>query len=312
MLHRKLAVLLTSAALLASSGLVVTIAAQANTQVGDAPQILPNTMDKLQVASVVQHIESDSATQLMTQSTLADNADTYFIQAAAGRLKTVIQVVPQDRDIASLFVNGTEIFRFYGTVNEQSAYERVKSAAHTLKASLVEAPEGALHIHATGSHLQYGSTVLGEVDQHTVKGVRGTAPELAYLFTNRLRQSLGQIPLPAPKIAPDSDVAKAKVEVAYKGFQRGEASWYGPSFHGHRTASGCRYNQFAMTAAHRSLPFGTLVRVTNQRNHKSCVVQINDRGPFARGRVIDLSKSAASAIGMSGVAKVSLELISHS
>ena len=92
---------------------------------------------------------------------------------------------------------------------------------------------------------------------------------------------------------------------------RGRASWYGPGFHGRRTASGERFNIWAMTAAHRSLPFGTKVRVTNLRNGRSVVVRINDRGPYSGGRVIDLSKAAAQAIGMirSGTAPVRIEVM---
>ena len=92
---------------------------------------------------------------------------------------------------------------------------------------------------------------------------------------------------------------------------RGRASWYGPRFHGRRTASGERFNAGAYTAAHRSLPFGTKVRVTNLRNGRAVVVRINDRGPYAGGRVIDLSKAAAQAIGMirSGTAPVRIEIL---
>jgi rare lipoprotein A len=89
-------------------------------------------------------------------------------------------------------------------------------------------------------------------------------------------------------------------------FQSGHASWYGPGFHGRRTASGEIFNTNELTAAHRSLPFGTKVRVTNQRTGQSTVVRINDRGPFAHGRIIDLSRASAQAIGVSGVASVSL------
>ena len=84
------------------------------------------------------------------------------------------------------------------------------------------------------------------------------------------------------------------------------ASWYGPGFRGHRTASGEPFNTGALTAAHRFWPFGTRVRVTNRKNGRSVVVRINDRGPFAAGRVIDLSRASARAIGISGVAPVSL------
>lgn len=89
--------------------------------------------------------------------------------------------------------------------------------------------------------------------------------------------------------------------------QCGLASWYGPGFHGRPTASGERFDQTAMTAAHRSLPFGTIVRV--QWNERSVVVRINDRGPFVAGRIIDLSRAAAERLGMiqRGVAQVCLE-----
>lgn len=80
----------------------------------------------------------------------------------------------------------------------------------------------------------------------------------------------------------------------------GVASWYGPGFHGRTTANGERYNMHDMTAAHKSLKFGTKVKVTNQTNGKSVVVRINDRGPYIGGRIIDLSRSAAQAIDMIG------------
>ncbi len=87
----------------------------------------------------------------------------------------------------------------------------------------------------------------------------------------------------------------------------GYASWYGPGFHGKRTASGERFDQHAMTAAHRTLPFGTRVRVTHKG--RSVVVRINDRGPFVHGRVIDLSMAAAKRLGIAGVAKVTLKVL---
>lgn len=93
--------------------------------------------------------------------------------------------------------------------------------------------------------------------------------------------------------------------------QKGLASWYGPKFHGRRTASGERYNMLDLTAAHRTLPFGTYVRVRNMVNDRRLVVRINDRGPFIRGRIIDLSYSAAKIVNMTreGVVKVELEIL---
>jgi len=89
----------------------------------------------------------------------------------------------------------------------------------------------------------------------------------------------------------------------------GKASWYGPGFHGRKTASGEVFNANAFTAAHRTLPFGTRVRVTHRASGRSVVVRINDRGPFTRGRVIDLSRASAQAIGISGVADVTLSVL---
>ena len=91
----------------------------------------------------------------------------------------------------------------------------------------------------------------------------------------------------------------------------GRASWYGPGFHGRLTANGERYNQNAMTAAHKHLRFGTKVRVTNLNNGRSVIVRINDRGPFIKGRVIDLSAAAARSLNMihSGVAPVKVTVL---
>ncbi|MBF9232807.1 septal ring lytic transglycosylase RlpA family protein [Microvirga alba] len=91
-------------------------------------------------------------------------------------------------------------------------------------------------------------------------------------------------------------------------YQRGLASWYGPGFQGRRTASGESFNSWAMTAAHRSLPFGTTLRVVNVKNGRSVVVRVNDRGPFTGRRIIDLAKGAAQELGLTlvGTAYVSL------
>jgi rare lipoprotein A len=94
--------------------------------------------------------------------------------------------------------------------------------------------------------------------------------------------------------------------------ESGNASWYAKKFHGHKTASGEVYNMFAMTAAHKSLPLPSYVRVTRTDNGKSCIVRVNDRGPFHRGRIIDLSYAAAARLDMirAGEAPVEIEVIS--
>jgi len=109
------------------------------------------------------------------------------------------------------------------------------------------------------------------------------------------------LPDPAPLAgAPDAEAALLAGEIPRE-FEQGQASWYGPRFNGRRTASGERYDMNELTAAHRTLPFGTLVRVRSLVNGKEVDVRITDRGPFSRNRVIDLSRAAAEAIGMLGL-----------
>lgn len=90
--------------------------------------------------------------------------------------------------------------------------------------------------------------------------------------------------------------------------ERGIASWYGPKFHGRATASGERYNMNDLTAAHPSLPFGTRVGVRNTRTGREVVVRVNDRGPFSKNRIIDLSYAAAREVGVVGPGTASVEL----
>jgi rare lipoprotein A len=102
---------------------------------------------------------------------------------------------------------------------------------------------------------------------------------------------------------------RSLVEFLDKGNMK--ASWYGPGFHGRKTANGEVYDQNSFTAAHKSLKFGTLLKITNLKNNKSVVIRINDRGPYINGRDLDLSKAAASELGMvrKGVAKLKVEEI---
>jgi peptidoglycan lytic transglycosylase len=111
----------------------------------------------------------------------------------------------------------------------------------------------------------------------------------------------------APVLTTDDSVQAQRAQVVY--LQQGKASWYGPGFHGRKTASGERFNQNELTAAHRKLPLGTKATVTNLRNGKTVEVEINDRGPYARGRILDLSKAAAERLDMdNGTTPVRLEV----
>jgi len=162
--------------------------------------------------------------------------------------------------------------------------------------------------------IQVNDDVLVSLDKNTVlpDTTRNQGKD-ALQIANRLRRVIGNAE-PLTSIAKVSQPSLNQIINAPsmgRQVRGGMASWYGPGFHGRRTANGERYNQNGYTAAHKSLPFGTRVRVTNLRNGQSVMVRINDRGPFIRGRVIDLSAGAARVIGVhgSGTAPVQLEIL---
>ena len=117
-------------------------------------------------------------------------------------------------------------------------------------------------------------------------------------------------PAPVAEPAPVVDEKYQLTGEAARELERGHASWYGGRFHGRRTASGENYDKYALTAAHKTLPFGTIVRVRSLVLGREVDVRINDRGPFSPGRVIDVSQAAAEALGLmgSGSAEVSLNV----
>ena len=120
-------------------------------------------------------------------------------------------------------------------------------------------------------------------------------------------------PAPAASATPASLAPEISAEQLRAHRLRGIASWYGQVFHGRKTASGERFDMFAMTACHPTLPFGSIVRVVNLKNHRSVVVRINDRGDLVdEGRVIDLSYAAAQRLSMveGGLAPVKLQVLS--
>lgn len=131
-----------------------------------------------------------------------------------------------------------------------------------------------------------------------------------------LAGTLALLSLPAHAQSASSSRDVARIERiapggarAARAVERGVASYYARSLDGHRTASGERYDHDALTAAHRTLPFGTLVRVENPRTGRAVIVRINDRGPFVRGRALDLSGGAARRLGLRGTAQVRYEVV---
>lgn len=112
-------------------------------------------------------------------------------------------------------------------------------------------------------------------------------------------------------VEPTPPVAVEPGQSAAAELGRGKASWYGLKFHGRRTSSGERFDMNELTAAHRTFPFGTRVRVRNLANGREVIVRINDRGPRIRDRVIDLSKAAAAALGILKAGEAPVVLIGH-
>ena len=146
--------------------------------------------------------------------------------------------------------------------------------------------------------------VIEDIDQITeIKVVKPTAN----IIKIKKVKPVGPLPQPAPSPVATKTAKPSKlIQVV-----QGAASWYGPGFYGRTTASGERLRKGTLTAAHRTLPFGTRVRVTNLSNGRSVVVRINDRGPFKYHRVIDLAHGAASQLQMmqAGEVPVKLEIL---
>lgn len=124
---------------------------------------------------------------------------------------------------------------------------------------------------------------------------------------------VGEIPeAPVPNPAPKRKPEKKKRDGGRDVFQEGLASWYGAQFHGKATASGERFNMHALTAAHKTLPFGTVLRVTCEETGKSVDVRVNDRGPHAKARILDVSYAAAKRLEMvnRGTSRISMQIVS--
>lgn len=189
------------------------------------------------------------------------------------------------------------------------------------KSTANQAPNKSAPLQQDGDRyiIKINDEELVEINQATrLAGTTNNLAQDALQVTNRLRRLLGnasplkeianlpvRLPVSMPKLPQQIAVGAVRATI------RGIASFYGYDGSGNQTASGQRFNPEGMTAAHRSLPFGTKVRVTNTYNGRSVVVRINDRGPYVRGRVLDLSAGAARILGMmgSGVAQVHIEVL---
>jgi len=174
-------------------------------------------------------------------------------------------------------------------------FAKAREASRDFRAALLFVGAAVLIVLGGCSHRNTGAQVPAQTPVPTAPGrpLPGSQPPNA----------------PAPSAAPPAAERQPAIPGEY--VEEGVASWYGIPFNGHRTSNGEVYDMHEMTAAHRTLPFGSLVRVTNLSNGLQTEVRINDRGPFVADRIIDLSLSAARAIGMvgPGTAQVRLEAV---
>jgi rare lipoprotein A len=164
--------------------------------------------------------------------------------------------------------------------------------------------------------VEMNGTAIAAIDAATTFAQTTRNPEQdALQVANRLRRLLGDAkPLTAAQGKPTVIARRSEPETgeyAVRNVLNGWASWYGPGFDGNLTANGERFNQNALTAAHKHLPFGTRLRVTNMDTGRSVIVRVNDRGPYAGDRILDLSAGAAEKIGLdvSGVAPIKAEVL---
>ena len=211
-------------------------------------------------------------------------------------------------EVASVAINGKDVITFRSEAGAGSAAERAEDLAAKLQEML---DDGRIDVNELlpgrcpnlaaiqckgNTVVSFDPTLAVDLD----KEQPGSNVELSLKIVNGIRSACGAPAVPSTYLK----LAGSGHDAA--GIISGQASWYGGKFHGRRTSAGQRYDQDKMTAAHRSLPFGTKLLVMNRKTGNSCVVEINDRGPFVGDRVIDLSRGAARQLNMisSGVTEV--------
>ncbi|MEX0269316.1 septal ring lytic transglycosylase RlpA family protein [Leptolyngbyaceae cyanobacterium UHCC 1019] len=249
-----------------------------------------------QSLNLAKALSSPSLTSLLSSSKPLSELDSQELNlssmdAAFSENDPVWRATAIAAKLNQLYLNGLDADKITvtwgGQVAEATGRDRYLIQVDTLKIAVIDA-----------------NTVLPDSTRNLEKD--------ALQATNRLRRLLGDASPLREVTGKPSAWRNQTISLGPIRFKlTGLASWYGPGFHGNRSASGEVFNQNAMTAAHRTLPFGTQVLVTNVNNGQSVVVRINDRGPFHGNRIIDLSTAAARVLGVvqSGVALVKLEVV---
>ncbi|OGH97562.1 MAG: hypothetical protein A2104_03000 [Candidatus Melainabacteria bacterium GWF2_32_7] len=219
-------------------------------------------------------------------------------------------------DYAAIYINNKEVVRYNHPAGGFSPEDRAKILVHRLQQFILKNgnPKDIIPGKENNCSIgRAGNTIFFTVDEKNAGAIGLSTSGLSIHWVNNIREALG-----APKIVRGNSFIASRGNISatfarkYLGKEEvGVASWYGGVFHGKKAANGSVYNKHEFTAAHKTLPFGTLVKVTNLNNNKSCIVKITDRGPFVQGRIIDLSRAAAKETGIiqSGVSRVKIEVI---
>lgn len=221
-----------------------------------------------------------------------------------------------DQECAAVSVNGHDLLTYRGNTAKGAAGDKAEEIADKLEELFEEEKIDAEKILPA----REGDLAVIKVDGNPVikfelpdavegqKASQNNALEISLKVVNVIRDALGAKQLPSSflKVAEAIQDPVNALRQAKGATFSGHASWYGGKFHGRRTSDGSRFDQDGFTAAHRSLPFGTKLLVMNRKTGNSCVVEVNDRGPFIADRIIDLSRGAARSLNMlgSGVAMV--------
>ena len=217
------------------------------------------------------------------------------------------------RLVEEIVLNDQVVIRVRGPHGGLSAVERGRIVASRLGDFLRQERDPATiapEIRNGQIVVSGGGRILVTIDNISAGAQGFTLADLAVAWANNLRRTMGAQPLTAARWANGRWTALAPNEEITTTVM-GVASWYGPGFQGLPTANGEPYDQYALTAAHKTLPFGTRVMVTSLRTGNWVLVRINDRGPFIEGRTIDLSRRAAAALDMigAGVDVVRLDIV---
>jgi len=262
------------------------------------------------ILSVLVMVSSISTVQAQEENEIATNEPSMCMNPSI--ISVQAKKAPNNKGYV-VYVDNKQTLWFVKDLSSVTAKQRAEIVANKLNTILQSGVEPAtIKPVKSGNYtyLQAGSEKIVTVDEVNAKAFGVSVHELSYTWANNTRIALGAKPL--RKDYADVSRGFSGKQNRYIGNKSvGMASWYGTQFHGKRSSDGSRFNKEEYTAAHRTYPFGTLVKVTNLRNSKSCVVKITDRGPYSHGRIIDLSKKAAEDLGMlsSGVTKVKIEVV---